>query len=83
VPPQIKRRERQILRRNYEQWFVELIKRYGDSCLNCGADSNLVIDHIVPIAKGGLSEFDNLQLLCESCNRLKGKHVFDCRHDES
>jgi 5-methylcytosine-specific restriction endonuclease McrA len=82
VPPQIKRRERNTLRRNYSHWYTELTSIYGERCLGCGADDGLVIDHIIPIARGGLSEIDNLQLLCKTCNRLKGKHVFDCRHDK-
>lgn len=79
VPPQIKRRERQKLRRHYREWQRELAAVYGGCCANCGGDEELVLDHIVPIAKGGLSEFDNLQLLCAVCNRIKGKLVWDCR----
>jgi 5-methylcytosine-specific restriction endonuclease McrA len=30
------------------------------------------IDHIVPLAKGGKNELDNLQLLCGKCNLKKG-----------
>ncbi len=33
---------------------------------------NLEIDHIVPQSKGGGDNFDNLQLLCGHCNRMKG-----------
>ena len=29
-------------------------------------------DHIVPISKGGVSTPDNIQLLCQECNLLKG-----------
>lgn len=79
VPPQIKRRERRTLRRHYTDWYTALVTRYGERCLNCGADSDLVIDHVVSVAKGGLSQFDNLQLLCATCNTLKGKLCIDCR----
>ena len=34
---------------------------------------NLTIDHIVPQVKGGGDERDNLQLLCNHCNSVKGK----------
>lgn len=30
------------------------------------------IDHIIPIARGGMSIVENLQLLCEHCNQKKG-----------
>lgn len=79
VPPQIKRRERQTLRANHHQWRQQLVDDYGARCLNCGATESLVIDHIVPIAKGGRSDIANLQLLCAACNRIKGKLVIDCR----
>lgn len=84
VPPQIKRRERYKLRKNYQQWYTRLVDHYGEQCLNCGTnskDDTLVLDHIISIAKGGLSEIDNLQILCAECNRLKGKLCIDCRSD--
>ena len=33
------------------------------------------LDHITPRAKGGLDADENLQLLCSSCNRIKGQHL--------
>ena len=44
-------------------------------CEGCWSDlplRNLEVDHIVPISKGGTDDFDNLQLLCGTCNRIKG-----------
>jgi len=79
VPPQIKRRERTTLQKHYAAWYAQLVDDYGEQCLHCGATEHLVIDHIIPLAKGGLSIYDNLQLLCRDCNSLKGKLVFDCR----
>ena len=34
---------------------------------------HLEVDHIVPRTKGGSDHPDNLQLLCGSCNRMKGQ----------
>lgn len=79
VPPQLKRRYRAELRAHYAIWLSKLSEQYGYMCMHCGATNELVIDHIVPIALGGLSELDNLQLLCRRCNNLKGKLVYDCR----
>lgn len=45
-------------------------------CVICGRsaadDVVLHIDHIVPLAKGGTSDLDNLQVLCQDCNTGKG-----------
>ena len=83
VPPQIKKRERASLRRNYKVWYAHLVEVHGEICANCGTTNDdeikLVIDHILSIAKGGLSELENLQLLCAECNRIKGKLYIDCR----
>ena len=44
-------------------------------CSGCGKDFdllNLEVDHIIPKAKGGGDYYENYQLLCGSCNRIKG-----------
>ncbi len=79
VPPQIKRAERGELRKRNKTWYAALAKLYGERCANCGAPADLVLDHVIPIAKGGTSRLDNLQLLCAPCNRIKGKLAIDCR----
>jgi len=78
VPPQLKRRERQLLQRHRKEWRKQLAAA-GQYCANCGAHEGLVLDHVLPIARGGRSTLENLQLLCAECNRLKGKLVIDCR----
>lgn len=45
-------------------------------CRKCGRRTNdLEVDHIIPIAKGGKSTFDNLQTLCHRCNYKKGSSI--------
>lgn len=43
-------------------------------CQTAQANSGypMVVDHIVPRKKGGLTEFDNLCFACHRCNEFKG-----------
>lgn len=66
----------------------QIVQKDGNRCTRCGTEfkqkrkvdgwvtweSNLIVDHKLPIALGGL-EFDenNLQTLCVDCNRIKNK----------
>ncbi|MBW4623053.1 MAG: HNH endonuclease [Cyanosarcina radialis HA8281-LM2] len=50
-------------------------------CQSCGQtqrETELNIDHIIPIATGGTNDISNLQTLCHTCNQQK-KHHFDSR----
>ena len=52
-----------------------IYERDNNCCVKCGSKSHLEIDHIIPIAKGGKSSFDNLQTLCHRCNVKKGMEI--------
>jgi len=41
-------------------------------CAGCGTFSGLTIDHIIPRAKGGKDDRQNLQPMCLPCNLRKG-----------
>jgi site-specific DNA-methyltransferase (adenine-specific) len=52
-----------------------LYKEQNGLCNACGTKFdiwNLEIDHIIPKAKGGGDYYENYQLLCSSCNKIKG-----------
>lgn len=53
----------------------------GGKCLCCGTTDNLAFDHIQPFIVGGTHSAENLQLLCDSCNFLKGGFAIDFRGD--
>ncbi len=37
----------------------------------------LTIDHVTPRSRGGLDWFSNLQLLCHTCNAIKGNRSME------
>lgn len=47
-------------------------QRDGGCCRQCGSNVELQFDHIIPVAFGGATSAENLQLLCGPCNRRKG-----------
>jgi len=44
-------------------------------CVQCGADTYLEFDHIIPFSKGGASTVNNVQLLCRKCNLAKSDRI--------
>lgn len=58
---------------------VVIRKRFGNKCLNCGAEKDLTIDHVVPLASGGINGLTNMQLLCRICNSRKALNQIDYR----
>jgi HNH endonuclease len=47
-------------------------RRDRGRCRECGNGFDLQYDHVIPLAMGGASSVENLQLLCGDCNRAKG-----------
>lgn len=60
----------------YKEWVKShLHERQSGKCIGCldfFQSRNLEIDHIEAKSKGGSDEPSNLQLLCSTCNRMKG-----------
>ena len=58
----------------------QLYKQQNGKFNACGDDFkiwNLEIDHIIPKSKGGGDYYENYQLLCGSCNRIKGNRPME------
>lgn len=56
---------------DYSVFRQALFNRDGSTCVYCGTDQRLVVDHMVPINQGGTDEIDNLALACKGCNAGK------------
>ena len=60
---------------NYRQNKHTLFGRQEGVCAGCRMDflfKIFEVDHVIPRSRGGTDHLDNLQLLCPSCNRIKG-----------
>src|SRR5690625_665674 len=49
------------------EWQIALATATGRASI-----PGMTLDHIVPVSHGGRFENDNLQTLCEDCNRERG-----------
>lgn len=61
-----------------EEWNA-LCAHYDYRCLCCGGLKPLTRDHVIPISKGGDNSINNIQPLCETCNKSKGNKTIDYR----
>lgn len=62
-----------------------IYKRDQGICQICGRSisfSEMTLDHIYPLAKGGDSQPDNLQCACQVCNSLKQDLTMSDFHDK-
>lgn len=62
---------------------LDIIRRDGESCYICGTPTPIMlrgsyepnapeIDHVIPLALGGLHTYENVKCCCRSCNLGKG-----------
>lgn len=52
----------------------EVFEKDEYKCKICGTENNLGVDHINPLSKGGNNNISNLRVLCNTCNKKKGKN---------
>lgn len=57
----------------------DILRRDGFKCQICGRTAQdgvkLHVDHIIPISKGGKTEWNNLRTLCQECNLGKNDKI--------
>lgn len=58
---------------NWPSIRAQVLARDRFTCQMCGARSELEVDHIIPVAKGGSWELDNLWTLCGPDHKAKSK----------
>ena len=56
---------------NWPSIRAQVLARDRFTCQMCGKRSELEVDHIVPVAKGGSWEMENLWTLCRDDHRSK------------
>lgn len=56
---------------NWSSRRARVLARDRFKCQLCGSRERLEVDHIVPVARGGSWEPDNLWTLCKECHKRK------------
>ena len=84
---QYTKKEAQIIRSTLAPMLIGMQSKnikdllYGEQHGNCAGCNvhfpyrNLTIDHVIPTSKGGADIDENKQLLCQSCNSMKGNRM--------
>jgi 5-methylcytosine-specific restriction protein A len=74
APPEHQKREKAKARElRASQWWKQEIGK--GNCYHCGGKfkpSELTMDHLIPIARGGKSDKKNCVPACKDCNTKKG-----------
>ncbi len=57
------------------QYILERDVSQRQSCGKTAQQASLQVDHIFPLAKGGVNDLSNLHTLCQSCNLAKSDRL--------
>ena len=60
-----------------DRWISDLFSKYDNRCVYCGEVSQMTLDHVVPISRGGKHEALNLVPACHLCNSVKRNKLVD------
>ena len=70
--PQAPQRSRPSFNAKDKQHLYASQKEKCNGCMEKFPLRNMTVDHIKPFSQGGSDKLSNLQLLCNSCNSIKG-----------
>ena len=75
-PKRIKREREKARKLKKSQWWLNQTNRgICHYCQNKFSPSQLTMDHVVPLARGGQSNPGNIVPACQTCNRDKKLHT--------
>ncbi len=56
---------------HFQKFRPMVLERDSYSCVYCASQEKLVVDHVVPVSRGGWTDIDNLVTACRRCNSGK------------
>lgn len=62
---------RHAVRKAYRR---RVFNKQNGRCSMCGDKISFLhftVDHVIPVSKGGKNILDNMEAMCETCNRMK------------
>jgi hypothetical protein len=63
---------RRLLPYEWQVLRIIVLARDDYTCVYCGSDADLHVDHRIPVSRGGSNGLENLATACGPCNLAKG-----------